>query len=311
MSALPWVKLHTGLIDNDAFRLLSPEARLTFYTALGIAGKLGQNGQLSVRGVGPMNVAQIATYTGLKPHRQKQALDELCVKGAFLTIIDEAWAIAKWDEKAGDESSARSHADRQRRYRERHRDAASDNDRDASRKKQRDDNALHPPVTKSVTDIDKEVEIDSHLVTLGDATVTADAAPIAPFSEPQEQPKTRAPRQQKIPNPHELAAHQLLDAAFAVVVEHHELALSRQAWRDRNKAAALDFVRQGKSAEQVCDMLRAAYSGAGAGFYAGIVMLGKLAEHWPAIARADDSGGATPAAKAAAAAYMARNARVG
>ncbi|NNM92085.1 MAG: helix-turn-helix domain-containing protein [Candidatus Eremiobacteraeota bacterium] len=117
---------------------------------------------------------------------------------------------------------------------------------------------------------------------------------------------SRHPRQQKLPDPHQLAAHQLLDAAFAVVSEHHDLALSRQAWRNRNKAAALDLVRQGKTSEQVCDMLRAAYSGAGGGFYGGIVMLAKLAEHWPAIARGGNLGGASPAA----AAYMARNGRL-
>lgn len=120
----------------------------------------------------------------------------------------------------------------------------------------------------------------------------------------------RSPREQKLPDPHQLAAYKLLDDAFAVVSEHHDLALSRQAWRNRNKAAALDLVRQGKTVEQVCDMLRAAYAGAGGGFYSGIVMLAKLAEHWPAIARADASGGASPAAKRAAADYVARNGRV-
>ncbi len=96
----------------------------------------------------------------------------------------------------------------------------------------------------------------------------------------------RQPRQQKLPDPHQIAAYQLLDAVYPVVVEHHEIALSRQAWRDRNKSAALDFVRQGKTSQQVLERLQAAYSGAGGGFYGGIVMLAKLAEHWGAIGRA-------------------------
>ncbi len=162
-----------------------------------------------------------------------------------------------------------------------------------------------PPTPTPTPGSDSLPSVENH------APSAADAAPAAALFEAPPALNPRTPRQQRLPDPHELAAHQLLDAAFAVVTEHHELALSRKAWRDRNKTAALDFVRQGKTVEQVCDILRAAYSGAGGGFYTGIVMLGKLAEHWPAIARADDSGGASPAARAAAKSYMARNARVG
>ena len=148
---------------------------------------------------------------------------------------------------------------------------------------------------------------DSHLVTLGDATSAAEAAPVAliPGVKPA---KSRTPRQQKIPDPHQIAAYQLLDAVYPVVVEHHEIALSRQAWRDRNKAAALDFVRQGKTSQQVLERLRAAYSGAGGGFYGGIVMLAKLAEHWAAIGR-DDSGGVSTSAQKSAIEYLERNGR--
>lgn len=161
-----------------------------------------------------------------------------------------------------------------------------------------------PPTPTPTPGSDSLPSVENH------APSAADAAPVAALFEDPTPSKSRTPRQQRLPDPHELAAHQLLDAAFDVVIGKHDLAMSRIAWRTRNKAAALDFVRQGKTAGQVCDMLRSAYSGAGGGFYSGIVMLGKLAEHWPAIARADDSGGASPAAKKVAADYVARNARV-
>ena len=110
--ALPWVKLHTGLIDNDAFRLLSSDARLTFFTALAISGKQDQDGKLFIRGVGPMNERQISCYTGLPLARQKKALEELAAVAQFMTFDEGTWAISRWEEKAGDHSR-----DRVSRYR--------------------------------------------------------------------------------------------------------------------------------------------------------------------------------------------------
>ena len=105
--ALPWVKLHTGLIDNDAFRLLSCDARLTFFTALAIAGKQDQGGALYIRSIGPMSEAQISGYTGLPVARQKKALEELASIAQFMMFHEGTWAISRWDEKAGDHSRAR------------------------------------------------------------------------------------------------------------------------------------------------------------------------------------------------------------
>lgn len=110
-----WVKLHTSLLDNDAWKLLSSDARLTFFVAIALAGKQKQNGVLFVRGVGPMSVSAISEYTKLSTKRQEAALKELISTGGFLYMQEKSYAVSRWSEKAGDDSS-----ERVRKHREKH-----------------------------------------------------------------------------------------------------------------------------------------------------------------------------------------------
>jgi hypothetical protein len=79
----------------------------------------------------------------------------------------------------------------------------------------------------------------------------------------------------------------ILDEAWSVIEQAHpDLAMSRTAWRQRNKAAALDLVRLEKTPEDVVGMLKIAYENALAkdrGMHM-IVMLGALAEKWHMLA---------------------------
>jgi hypothetical protein len=114
--ALPWVKLHVGLIDNDAFKRLSRGAKLTFFCSLSLAGKQDLDGVLALR-TGPMTPSEIGYYTGLSKAQQTECLDELVTAGFLIRGLDSAWAVAKWKEKAGDVSTTRTRA-----YRKRHSD---------------------------------------------------------------------------------------------------------------------------------------------------------------------------------------------
>jgi hypothetical protein len=155
--ALPWIKLHVSLIDNDAFKRLSTGSKLTFYTALGLAGKQDQDGALAVRG-GPMTVAEIASYTGLSPREQVAALGSL-VEFDFLSMReDSTYVVERWESKAGDGSR-----DRTRRYRDKQK-TASETSPSTSRKRHR--NVTETKSSRKSDGTDKEIdkEIDTSLL---------------------------------------------------------------------------------------------------------------------------------------------------
>lgn len=116
--ALPWVKLHVSLIDNDDFKRLSRAAKLTFFFAISLAGKCDMDGELRVR-TGSMSVAEIAHYSGLTEKQQREALDELVAADFLYMSLDSAYGVQRWKEKAGDTSTVRT-----KRFRERHKNVA-------------------------------------------------------------------------------------------------------------------------------------------------------------------------------------------
>jgi len=111
-----WVKLHTTLHRNVAFRRLSPAGKLTFYVALEIAADVEQGGALSIRSIGPMTVREIADEVGLDAKRTNEALNELIGIGFVLKREDGAYVIDRWAEKTGNPDDP-TNSDRQRRHR--------------------------------------------------------------------------------------------------------------------------------------------------------------------------------------------------
>lgn len=108
--------------------------------------------------------------------------------------------------------------------------------------------------------------------------------------QPAAAPKAKSGRA-KTPDVN-LDAYRVLDAVYPIVCEQHpDLGMSRDKWRKSNKGAALDFVAQGKSPDQIIETLRIAY-GPQSKFYGGIVMLDKLAQHWAALLRSKTGAGA-------------------
>lgn len=148
--SLPWVKVHTSLLDNETYKRFSPEAKLTFYTALLLAGKQDLNGRLEAPPFGPLTEKDFAEKTGYGLRVQRQALSQLLTAKFLSRDLLGCYSIERWDEKAGDDSVRAAARDRQRRRRDRLR---HDVTRDASHESNGD-------VTRdNVTD--KEEEIDN------------------------------------------------------------------------------------------------------------------------------------------------------
>lgn len=157
--SLPWVRVWTSLLDNDGYRLLSAAGKHTFTTSLMLAGKLDCQGRLEIENVGGLTVEQIAAYTSLKTAIQAKALDELKKLGFLTQDMLGTYAVARWDEKAGDEATRAGNAARQRRHRQRRRG-------DASVTEDRDGNGVTPlhRNAQTVTDKDKDLELEYELL---------------------------------------------------------------------------------------------------------------------------------------------------
>lgn len=82
------------------------------------------------------------------------------------------------------------------------------------------------------------------------------------------------------PSVEDLAAYAIRDAAYAVIVEHVPVALSASDWKLRNKRAAAQLVRSGRTTEEVCERLLRAYTDPLSRFYGGIADLDALIRHW-------------------------------
>jgi len=147
--SLPWVKVHTTLLDNDRYRALSAAAKHTFTTAIILAGKLDVGeGRLEIERVGPMSAAAICGYTSLRIKCQEDAIAELLQVGFFERDLTGTLRIARFEEKAGDDSRRASNAERQRRHRSRRNGVTGVTN-----------NAL--PSNEIVTDKEAEEEVDN------------------------------------------------------------------------------------------------------------------------------------------------------
>jgi len=107
---------------------------------------------------------------------------------------------------------------------------------------------------------------------------------------PEINDQRRKPRSHE-PTRADLAAYAILTAAYAIVTEHHTLGMTMTTWKQRNKAAALDLVRLGKTPADVTAMLEAAYADQ---FARNTVMLAKLQELWPKIESRMQNGPGPP-----------------
>lgn len=112
--SLPWVKLHTTLVDNTTYRRFSPEAKLTFLTSLMIAGKENRGGRLETS-LGPITAGEIADATRLAPKRQREALEELLSAQFLSQDLTGTFVVERFQEKTADLSTIRTRRLRERR----------------------------------------------------------------------------------------------------------------------------------------------------------------------------------------------------
>lgn len=116
--SLPWVKLHTSLLDNETFQRFTPAAKLTFLTALMIAGKQDLGGRLEAPPFGAIDSKAIASKTGCRAKYQDEALSELVTAGFLSVDLNGTYIVERWEEKAGDESRLLNQRARSKRYRD-------------------------------------------------------------------------------------------------------------------------------------------------------------------------------------------------
>lgn len=255
--SLPWVKLHTSLLDNDRFKLLTPEGKLTFYTAIALAGKLDSDGALIINGWGPMRAANVASYTSLDNLVQTQALEELAKVG-LLVVDQETLRVAKWDEKCGNPSHLTSQRKRQKTYRERKRRRCVV---DASSPKSlpvvipvvatvvealRDDSTTR----HTVTDIDKDKDVDSEETSSPPPTLSA--AGEAPAQRPKGDAQATDHRNRPLPLDLEERerAKALCKTVWGLMGGLHGMSFTR--WTEAgNKQPALDMAVNGVTVAQV------------------------------------------------------------
>lgn len=116
--SLPWVKLHTSLLDNEAYQRFSSAAQHTFTTCLMLAGKQDQgdfSGRLEIPNLGPIKIDEIAAKTKYDAATQKAALKELLAAKFLSRDLMGTFTVERFREKAAPLSTERT-----RRYRERH-----------------------------------------------------------------------------------------------------------------------------------------------------------------------------------------------
>lgn len=111
--SLPWIKLHTTLLDNETYLDFSSEAQHTFLTCLMLAGKqdVGDYSGRLANDLRPMEARDVARKTGYSRRRQQAALEELLAAGWITRDLTGTLIVERFDEKA---APIKSNRERQR-----------------------------------------------------------------------------------------------------------------------------------------------------------------------------------------------------
>lgn len=150
-SSMPWVKLHTSLLNDERILELTDSARARFYELLMLAGIKDAGGELIRADGKPMTVANIAIQLRLPVDRVDADLKELIGSG-LLTETNGLFAVAGFAETQGPTQAEKrvEWAERQQRNRK-------------TKKEEnvtRDSEVTPANVTPLDKDIDKEEEGD-------------------------------------------------------------------------------------------------------------------------------------------------------
>lgn len=268
---MQWFKSHTSLRHKPEYRRMSPLARSAFDNAMRTAADLEHGDSLSTDDGFPLTEDELS-YNLIVPQKNlKAVLDELFAAHFFTKDEHGVIHIAKFKEKT-EASTERVRKHREKKHLE----------------------TLHETVSVTVSETVSETNPGN--VPCNGVTKRTEIEEEIEEEIEIEEPKgsgDSAPRQPRLPvgQPSDIVAYRILDAAWPVVSRQHDIAMSRDTWRKRNKAAAVDLAELGKMPADVVEMLRLAYEHPeGKRFYGGIVMLAKLAEHWPKLVALDSEG---------------------
>jgi hypothetical protein len=151
--SLPWVKLHTTLLDNETYADLSSEAQHTFLTCLMLAGKqdVGDYSGRLVTDLRPMVARDIARKTRYTVRKQEEALHELLAAGWLSTDLTGTLIVERFEEKAAPLASNR---ERQRTLRERRRNVTKTGQKQIVEAEAEGDSSLRSEPGRNVTPLD-------------------------------------------------------------------------------------------------------------------------------------------------------------
>lgn len=148
MSApMPWIKLHTSLLNDERILELTDSARARYYELLMLAGIKDAGGELIRNDGKPMTVANLAVQLRISTDRVEADLKELIGNG-LVTSDNGLFALTGFAETQGPTQAEKriEWAERQQRNR---------------RVKKEDDVTRDTDVTHSdVTRLDKDIDID-------------------------------------------------------------------------------------------------------------------------------------------------------
>lgn len=146
--SMPWIKLHTSLLNDPRLSEVEPLARLRFYELMMLAGQCDAGGALVRPDGSPMSVANIAWALRVGADQIASDITALCAVG-LIDRHDETVFIAGFEESQGQSQSEKRAAWAERQARRRDSKPASENVTRDSRVTERDN-------VTSVTPLERE-----------------------------------------------------------------------------------------------------------------------------------------------------------
>ena len=135
--SMPWIKLHTSLLNDPRLSEVEPLARLRFYELMMLAGQCDAGGALVRPDGSPMSVANIAWALRVGADQIASDITALCAVG-LIDRHDETVFIAGFEESQGQSQSEKRAAWAERQARRRDSKPASENVTRDSRVTERD-----------------------------------------------------------------------------------------------------------------------------------------------------------------------------
>lgn len=165
MAEITWIKLKTDMFDNDKIKLIEalPEADtilIIWIKLLAAAGKANSNGYIMLTENIPMNIEEMATIFGRPLNTVRLAIQTFTRYGMIEIDENEVVRVANWDKHQnidGMEHVKKLNAERQKRYREKQKQAQLNAPDD--KKLQKDENEIPPNEPNNNSNVTNNVSV--------------------------------------------------------------------------------------------------------------------------------------------------------